>query len=75
MLINKLKKLSSDQFLSNIGWLGIAELANRVVRLATTVVLARTFTAYDYGVASIIFTIVDFGYVLTINPGFGAKII
>jgi O-antigen/teichoic acid export membrane protein len=75
MLLNKLKKLSSDQFLSNIGWLGIAELANRVVRLATTVVLARTFTAYDYGVASIIFTIVDFGYVLTINPGFGAKII
>lgn len=75
MLINKLKKLSSDQFLSNIGWLGIAELANRVVRLATTVVLARSFTAYDYGVASIIFTIVDFGYVLTISPGFGAKII
>jgi O-antigen/teichoic acid export membrane protein len=75
MLINKLKKLSSDQFLSNVGWLGIAELANRVVRLGTTVVLARTFTAYDYGVASIIFTIVDFGYVLTINPGFGAKII
>ncbi len=75
MLINKLKKLSSDQFISNIGWLGIAELANRIVRLATTVVLARTFNAYDYGVASIIFTIVDFGYVLTINPGFGAKII
>jgi O-antigen/teichoic acid export membrane protein len=75
MLINKLKKISSDQFLSNVGWLGIAELANRVVRLGTTVVLARTFTAYDYGVASIIFTIVDFGYVLTINPGFGAKII
>lgn len=75
MLINKIKQISSDQFLSNIGWLGIAELANRIFRLATTVVLARTFTAYDYGIASIIFTIVDFGYVLTINPGFSAKLI
>jgi O-antigen/teichoic acid export membrane protein len=75
MLINNIKRLLSDQFISNIGWLGGAELFNRVARLATTVVLARTFSAYDYGVASIIFTIVDFGYVLTINPGFGAKLV
>jgi O-antigen/teichoic acid export membrane protein len=75
MLINRIKKLSSDKFLSNIGWLGIAEIANRIFRLATTVVLARTFTAYDYGIASIIYTVVDLSFVLTISPGFGAKII
>ncbi len=75
MVVNKIQKLLSDRFISNIGWLGGAELFNRVARLATTVVLARTFSSYDYGIASIIFTIVDFGYVLTINPGFGAKLI
>jgi O-antigen/teichoic acid export membrane protein len=75
MLINRIKKLSSDKFISNIGWLGIAEIANRIFRLATTVVLARTFTTYDYGIASIIYTVVDLSFVLTINPGFGAKII
>lgn len=75
MIIDKIKRLLSDRFISNIGWLGGAELFNRVARLATTVVLARTFTSYDYGVASLIFTIADFGYVLTINPGFGAKLV
>lgn len=75
MIIDKIKRLLSDHFIRNIGWLGGAELFNRVARLATTVVLARTFTSYDYGVASLIFTIADFGYVLTINPGFGAKLV
>ncbi|MBF2064333.1 MAG: lipopolysaccharide biosynthesis protein [Calothrix sp. C42_A2020_038] len=75
MLVDKVKQLLSDRFIRNVGWLGIAELLNRVARLATTVILARTFTSYDYGVASLIFTIVDFGYVLILNPGFGAKII
>ncbi|BAZ13518.1 putative polysaccharide biosynthesis protein [Calothrix sp. NIES-4071] len=75
MIINYIKRLLKDRFISNIGWLGGAELFNRVARLATTVVLARTLTSYDYGVASIIFTIVDFGSVLAINPGFSAKLI
>lgn len=75
MIISNIKRLLTDRFIRNIGWLGGAELFNRVARLATTVVLARTFTSYDYGIASIIFTIADFGYVLIINPGFGAKVI
>jgi PST family polysaccharide transporter len=43
MLINKLKQLFSGQFIRNVGWLGGAELVNRLFRLATTVTLARLF--------------------------------
>ncbi|AKG21026.1 lipopolysaccharide biosynthesis protein [Calothrix sp. 336/3] len=75
MVINKLKHLSSDRFLRNVGWLGVAEIVNRIFRLATTVTLARFLNAYDYGVISIIYTIFDIGNVLTIRAGIGAKII
>ena len=44
MLINKLQKKFSSQFLRNAGWLGLGELANRIFRLGTTVTLARMFS-------------------------------
>jgi O-antigen/teichoic acid export membrane protein len=75
MLINKLKQRLSDRFIRNIGWLGVAELVNRIFRLATTVTLARTFSPYDYGMVSIIYTIFDFGNVLTLRFGLAAKIV
>lgn len=49
MLIQKFQKLLSDRFVRNIGWLGGAELVNRVFRLAATVTFARVFTEADYG--------------------------
>jgi PST family polysaccharide transporter len=52
MLINKLKQQLSGQFIRNVGWLGGAELANRIFRLGTTITLARLLNPYDYGLVS-----------------------
>jgi len=75
MPINKLKQLLSDRFIRNIGWLGVAELVNRIFRLATTVTLARTFSPYDYGMVSVIYTIIEFASVFALRAGIGAKIV
>lgn len=75
MLINKLKQVLSGQFIRNAGWLGGAELVNRIFRLATTVTLARTFTSYDYGLVAIIYTTAEFASVFTLKYGIGAKIV
>lgn len=75
MLVNKLNQLLSNRFVRNVGWLGVAELVNRIFRLATTVTLARTFSPYDYGMVSIIYTIFDLADVFTLKTGIGAKIV
>ncbi|MUG99154.1 oligosaccharide flippase family protein [Scytonema sp. UIC 10036] len=75
MLTKTIKQTFSSQFLRNVGWLGGAELVNRVFRLATTVTLARTFTPQDYGLVAIIYTVLDFASVFTLKGGIGAKII
>jgi PST family polysaccharide transporter len=75
MPINKLKQLLSNGFVRNMGWLGVAELVNRIFRLATTVTLARTFSPYDYGMVSVIYTIIEFASVFALRAGIGAKII
>ncbi|MEH2435537.1 MAG: lipopolysaccharide biosynthesis protein [Nostoc sp.] len=75
MLINKLKQISSDHFIRNVGWLAGAELVNRIFRLGTTVTLARIFSPQDYGLMAIIYTIFDFATVLTLRGGIGAKIV
>lgn len=73
--MNKLKHLFSDQFIRNVGWLGGAELLNRIFRLGTTVVLARMLSPYDYGLVAIVFTTYEFTGVFTLKYGIGAKII
>jgi teichuronic acid exporter len=47
--MQKLKTLTSSRYAQNIGWLGMAELVNRIFRLATTVTLIRLFSKADYG--------------------------
>lgn len=73
--LDKFKKLSANRFLRNAGWLGLAELVNRVFRLGTTVTLARMFSQEDYGMMAIVYTIFEFANVLTLKQGLGAKII
>ncbi|GAB1545030.1 hypothetical protein NUACC21_77060 [Scytonema sp. NUACC21] len=73
--IAKFKQILSGQFIRNVGWLGGAELVNRIFRLATTVTLAHTFSSQDYGLVAIVYTIVDFSKVVTLRGGIGAKII
>lgn len=75
MLINQLKQIVTSRFARNIGWLGVAELGNRVFRLIATVTLARAFTPYDYGMVSIIYTIFDLADVLSLRSGIGSKLI
>lgn len=75
MLTNKLKQMSSSQYIRNVGWLGAAELLNRIFRLGTTVTLARMFSPQDYGLMAIIYTVFDFATVFSLRGGIGAKII
>lgn len=75
MLINKLKQKLSSQFIRNVGWLGGAELVNRVFRLGTTVILARLLSPQDYGLAAIVLTTIEFANVLTLQVGIGSKIV
>jgi PST family polysaccharide transporter len=75
MLINKFKQSLSNQFIRNVGWLGGAELVNRVFRLGTTITLARMFSPQDYGLMAVIYTSVEFTNIFTLRGGIGAKIV
>ena len=75
MQIEKIKQILSGKFIRNVGWLGAAELVNRVFRLGTTVTLARVFTTQDYGLMAVIYTIFDLATVFIFKGGIGAKII
>ena len=70
----KIEKVLSSTFVRNVGWLSGAELVNRVVRLATTVVLARFLTKYDYGLAAIVLATYEFTRVFA-HMGIAAKLI
>jgi O-antigen/teichoic acid export membrane protein len=75
MLATKLKYLLSGQLIRNIGWLGIAELINRVFRLGTTVTLARIFSPEDYGLMAVIYMTFELVTVFTHRGGVASKII
>ncbi|MGF1520810.1 MAG: lipopolysaccharide biosynthesis protein [Leptolyngbyaceae cyanobacterium] len=75
MLVEKLKSRLSSKFVRNASWLGLAELLNRIFRLGTTVVLARMFSPYEYGLIAIIYTVHSFAEVFTSKVGIGAKIV
>jgi PST family polysaccharide transporter len=75
MLISKFKQLLLNKFIRNAGWLGAAELANRIFRLGTTVTLARMFSPQDYGLMAVVYTVFDFATVFTFRGGIGAKIV
>jgi O-antigen/teichoic acid export membrane protein len=75
MLNARLQSILSGQFIRNIGWLGAAELLNRVLRLGTTVTLARVLTPYDYGLTAVILTTQEVANVFTLRSGLGAKLI
>jgi O-antigen/teichoic acid export membrane protein len=74
-MIEKIKSIFSGEFIRNVGWMGGAELCNRVFRLATTVTLARTFSTEDYGLMAILYTVVELANVFTLRQGIGAKIV
>ena len=74
-MINKFQKILSSTYLRNVGWMAGAEIANRIIRLSSTVIVARMFSPQDYGLMAIIYTIFDFVNVFTMRGGIGSKII
>lgn len=50
------RALAGDRVLRNVGWLGLSDGIGRVSRIATTVILARTLSAADLGIAAIAIT-------------------
>ena len=75
MLINKLKQKLANPFVRNVGWLSGAEFTNRILRLGSTVVVARILSPYDYGLIAIVLTTYDFATVFAIKSGIGSKLI
>lgn len=75
MLLSNIKNKLSGRFVSNMGWLGSAQVFVRIFRLGTTVVLARTFTPYDYGLVAIIYTVYGFVQVFTEDGGITTNIV
>ncbi len=71
----KFKHLLSDKFIRNSGWMGASELLHRISRLVTTVVLARIFSPYDYGLIAVVYTTWSFGNIFTLSSGVGSKIV
>lgn len=71
----RLRHILSGEYIRNVGWMAGAEIANRVIRLISTVVLARMFSHQDYGLMAIIYTLSDFFQVFTLRGGVGSKII
>lgn len=74
-MITRFKQVLSGAYLRNVGWMASAEIANRIIRLASTVILARMFSPQDYGLMAIVYTLSDFFQVFTLRGGVGAKII
>lgn len=74
-MINTIKKKFSNRYIRNVGWLGGAELFNRIFRLGTTVTLARLFSTEDYGLMAFIYTAFELASVFTLKHGISAKII
>lgn len=70
----KVQKTLTNQFVRNLSWLGLSEIVIRILRLLTTIVLARFLTKEDYGLAAIILTTQEFLEVFT-RTGIAAKLI
>ncbi len=75
MIISQIQRKFSSKFIRNVGWLGAAEIANRIFRLGSTVIIARTFSPNDYGLVAIVMTTVEFANVFTAKAGISSKLV
>ena len=58
--IHRIKFKLANRFIRNMSWLGGSQLANRVLRILATVVVARLLGPEDYGLAAIALTAHEF---------------
>jgi O-antigen/teichoic acid export membrane protein len=73
-LIAWLRARAGDRLVRNMGWYGLGELAVRVSRLITTIILARMLLPQDFGIAAIALTGFEMIRVLASN-GVGQMIV
>jgi len=69
-----LREQLSSRFIRNLASMGGAQLAIRISRLVTTVVLARYLSATDYGLAAIVLTVYEVVALFTRN-GIAASVV
>ncbi len=74
LVIKIINSKLSNQFIRNLGWLGMAQIAYRVLRLGLVVIIARFLTPYDYGLGAIVLAVREFAITFS-DIGIGAKII
>ena len=64
----------ASRFLRNLSWMGGSQIAIRISRLVTTIILTRLLNPNDYGSAAIVLTIYEFVALFTRN-GISAKVV
>ena len=72
--LQQVRELAADRFVRNLGSMGGAQLAIRISRLVTTVILARLLSPTDYGLAAIVLTVYELVALFTRN-GISAKVV
>lgn len=73
-MLAKFKNLFSGKFAKDMGWQGMSEMAIRITRLLTAIILARVFTPELYGIVALALTASELINVISRN-GIGQKII
>lgn len=73
--MNLLTKFKSNKFLRSLSYLGGSEFLNRIFRLASTVILARSLTQTDYGLLALVMATYEFSHIFTLGSGIGLKLI
>lgn len=74
ILLAKARARLSSPFLRNLGSMGAAQLAMRVSRLLTTIILTRLLVPADFGLAAMVLTVYEFVSLFTRN-GITAKVV
>ncbi len=64
----------TSRFARNLGSMGSAQIATRITRLLTTIILTRLLTPNDYGLAAVVLTVYELVALFTRN-GISAKVV
>jgi teichuronic acid exporter len=54
-----IERIKTDELIASLGWLGLSEAMLRVVRVATTIVVARHLTPLDFGLAATVIALFE----------------
>jgi PST family polysaccharide transporter len=73
-LLATARKLLANPFARNLGSMGTAQIAMRLSRLVTTIILTRLLNPDDYGMAAIVLTVYELVALFTRN-GISAKVV